>query len=266
MRSAADTHIDHIGGIMDADNKPLFANAEIWLSPADCDFWTHEGKLGTPLKAFVDHARKNLLPVHERVKFFGDGQEFLPSAQAIAAPGHFRTHDRHYRIRRQDFQLPRRPGASSDPAARKADDGVRLRQRPETIRQDAGQVAHDAGGEANARDVVPHPLAGLRQSREGGRRVQIRPSADKAFAVIRPRTRLNATGRFAGRLGVVQERQEWNRPAAATTVDAPINAAGAIGASVTSRNFGCPFTLDRTLREPASRSETAMCLLTPART
>ncbi|PTM52806.1 MBL fold metallo-hydrolase [Phreatobacter oligotrophus] len=81
-------HIDHVGGIVGADGKPLFPNAEVWLAQADFDFWTDEGKLGTPLKAFVEHARKNLLPVRDRIKFFRDQQEFLPGVQAIAAPGH----------------------------------------------------------------------------------------------------------------------------------------------------------------------------------
>jgi glyoxylase-like metal-dependent hydrolase (beta-lactamase superfamily II) len=81
-------HIDHIGGIGGADDKPLFPNAEVWLAQSDFDFWTDEAKLGSPLKAFVEHARKNLMPVRDRIKFFKDGQEFLPGVQAIAAPGH----------------------------------------------------------------------------------------------------------------------------------------------------------------------------------
>lgn len=81
-------HIDHIGGIVDANNKPLFPNAEVWLAQSDFDFWTDEGKLGSPLKAFIEHARKNLLPVRDKIKFFKDGQEFLPGVTAIAAPGH----------------------------------------------------------------------------------------------------------------------------------------------------------------------------------
>lgn len=81
-------HIDHIGGIVGADGKPLFPNAEIWLSEDDFKYWTDEGKLGSSLKAFVEHARKNLLPVRERLKFFKDGQEFLPGVTAVAAPGH----------------------------------------------------------------------------------------------------------------------------------------------------------------------------------
>src|SRR3982074_982511 len=81
-------HIDHIGGIVGADDKPLFPNAQVYIAQSDFDFWTDEGKLGSPLKDFVVHARKNLLPVKDRLVFFKDGQEFLPGVQAMAAPGH----------------------------------------------------------------------------------------------------------------------------------------------------------------------------------
>jgi glyoxylase-like metal-dependent hydrolase (beta-lactamase superfamily II) len=81
-------HIDHIGGIVGADDKPLFPNAQYYIAQSDFDYWTDEGKLGSPLKDFVVHARKNLLPVRDRLVFFKDGQEFLPGVQAMAAPGH----------------------------------------------------------------------------------------------------------------------------------------------------------------------------------
>ncbi len=81
-------HIDHIGGIVDANDKPLFPNAQIYIAQSDFDFWTDEGKLGGPAKDFVVHARKNLMPVRDRIKFFKDGEEFLPGVQAISAPGH----------------------------------------------------------------------------------------------------------------------------------------------------------------------------------
>lgn len=81
-------HIDHIGGIVGADGKPLFPNAQVYLAQSDFDFWTDEGKLGSPLKDFVIHARKNLMPVKDRLVFFKDGQEILPGITAISAPGH----------------------------------------------------------------------------------------------------------------------------------------------------------------------------------
>lgn len=81
-------HIDHIGGIVDAGGKPLFPNAQYYIAQSDFDFWTDEGKMDGPMKDFIVHARKNLLPVRDRLVFFKDGQEFLPGVQAIAAPGH----------------------------------------------------------------------------------------------------------------------------------------------------------------------------------
>lgn len=81
-------HIDHIGGIVDANDKPLFPNAQIYISQTDFDFWTDEGNLGSPLKDFIVHARKNLMPVRDRIVFFKDNQEFLPGVTAMSAPGH----------------------------------------------------------------------------------------------------------------------------------------------------------------------------------
>src|SRR3982074_3448395 len=81
-------HIDHIGGIVGEDNKSLFPNAQFYIAQSDFDYWTDEGKMGSPLKDFVVHARKNLLPVRDRLVFYKDRQEFLPGIQAMAAPGH----------------------------------------------------------------------------------------------------------------------------------------------------------------------------------
>jgi glyoxylase-like metal-dependent hydrolase (beta-lactamase superfamily II) len=81
-------HIDHIGGVVDDKDKVLFPNAQFYIAQSDFDFWTDEGKLGGSLKDFILHARKNLMPVKDRLVFFKDGQEFLPGSQALAAPGH----------------------------------------------------------------------------------------------------------------------------------------------------------------------------------
>jgi glyoxylase-like metal-dependent hydrolase (beta-lactamase superfamily II) len=81
-------HIDHIGGLVGADDKPLFPNAQVYIAQSDFDFWTDEGKLGSPLKDFIIHARKNLMPVRDRIVFIKDNQEFLPGVTALSAPGH----------------------------------------------------------------------------------------------------------------------------------------------------------------------------------
>ncbi|MDX2155209.1 MAG: MBL fold metallo-hydrolase [Hyphomicrobiaceae bacterium] len=80
-------HIDHIGGMVDAKNRRLFPNAQVYISQADFDFWTDD-KDPKKNKDFVAHARKNLLPYRDRIKFIKDGEEFLPGITAMSAPGH----------------------------------------------------------------------------------------------------------------------------------------------------------------------------------
>ncbi len=81
-------HPDHIGGVVDDNGKPLFPNAQFYIAQSDLEFWTDEKKMDGPLKDFIALARKNLLPVRDRIVFYKDGQEFLPGIQALAAPGH----------------------------------------------------------------------------------------------------------------------------------------------------------------------------------
>jgi glyoxylase-like metal-dependent hydrolase (beta-lactamase superfamily II) len=81
-------HVDHCGGCVGDDGKSNFPNAQFYLSQADFDFWTDETKVAKEFKAFLDTARKNLLPIRDRLVFIKDGQEFLPGITALAAPGH----------------------------------------------------------------------------------------------------------------------------------------------------------------------------------
>jgi glyoxylase-like metal-dependent hydrolase (beta-lactamase superfamily II) len=81
-------HPDHVGGVVGDDGKPLFPNAQYYMAQSDLEFWTDEGKNNGPLKDFIAIARKNLLPVRDRIVFYKDGQEFLPGIQAMSAPGH----------------------------------------------------------------------------------------------------------------------------------------------------------------------------------
>lgn len=89
---ATHAHCDHVWGIMADDGSRNFPNAQIYISQADFDYWTDEAKLAIKepafMQAFVDGARKNLLPNRDRIVFVKDGQEFLPGIQAMAAPGH----------------------------------------------------------------------------------------------------------------------------------------------------------------------------------
>ncbi|WP_298257383.1 MBL fold metallo-hydrolase [Bradyrhizobium sp.] len=81
-------HIDHIGGVVGEDGKNLFPNAQFYIAESDFNYWTDYDKAGPKLKDFVDHAKKNLMPVRDRLVFYKDDQEFLPGVHALAAPGH----------------------------------------------------------------------------------------------------------------------------------------------------------------------------------
>jgi glyoxylase-like metal-dependent hydrolase (beta-lactamase superfamily II) len=85
-------HCDHCWGTVDDNNNANFPNAQIYLSQTDYDYWTDEAKLSLKepayMKAFVEGARKNLVPLRSRINFIKDGQEFLPGVVAMAAPGH----------------------------------------------------------------------------------------------------------------------------------------------------------------------------------
>jgi Metallo-beta-lactamase superfamily len=79
-------HPDHIGGLSTANRRPQFPNAQIYISEIDFNFWTDAKLLGSPLDVFVALARKNLLPVRDRIVFIKDGQEFLPGYRLCSLP------------------------------------------------------------------------------------------------------------------------------------------------------------------------------------
>ncbi len=85
-------HIDHVGGICSDDGTPLFPNAQVYISERDFGDWTDESRLNSDFGVQVGVARRNLLPVRDRLVFFKDGEEFLTGVQAVAAPGHTLGH------------------------------------------------------------------------------------------------------------------------------------------------------------------------------
>ena len=172
-------HIDHIGGIVGADDKPLFPNAQYYIAQSDFDFWTDEGKLGGPLKDFVVHARKNLLPVRDRLVFFKDGQEFLPGVQAIAAPGHTVGHTIFMVTSAgKSFAFLGDLSHHAGAAAGEAADGILLRHRSEAGGGDAGEAAGHARGQQDPGHVLSLRLAGLWPCRQGRRRLPLLSRAD----------------------------------------------------------------------------------------
>lgn len=85
-------HVDHCGGNVDEAGKPVFPNAQYFISQVDYDYWTGDPKGPDGLKVFFETARKNLVPFRDKITFLKDDQQFLPGFTSIAAPGHTLGH------------------------------------------------------------------------------------------------------------------------------------------------------------------------------
>ena len=60
-------HGDHIGGITDGDGNISFPNARFVMWKGEWDYWTDESNLAEMPEARANFARKNLLPIADRV-------------------------------------------------------------------------------------------------------------------------------------------------------------------------------------------------------
>ncbi|MBI5593263.1 MAG: MBL fold metallo-hydrolase [Deltaproteobacteria bacterium] len=90
-------HGDHIGGLNDADGKPLFPKASIWVSQADNDFWLSQkiaDSAPTKAQPFFKMARDTAAPylASGQWKTFEEGSELVPGIRAVKANGHTPGH------------------------------------------------------------------------------------------------------------------------------------------------------------------------------
>jgi glyoxylase-like metal-dependent hydrolase (beta-lactamase superfamily II) len=82
-------HPDHCWQLAGENGTPNFPNADIFITEADFNFWTDEGKLSNDaVKGMIEGTRKVLLPLKDRMTFIQDGKEVIPGIQAMFTPGH----------------------------------------------------------------------------------------------------------------------------------------------------------------------------------
>lgn len=94
---ATHLHGDHVNGLIDADGKAIFTNAEIWAAQADHDFWLSEevaAKAPKEMQGFFKMARDAAAPYRAAGKWktFTSDQELLPGISSLAANGHTPGH------------------------------------------------------------------------------------------------------------------------------------------------------------------------------
>jgi glyoxylase-like metal-dependent hydrolase (beta-lactamase superfamily II) len=90
-------HADHAAGLLDAEGKPLFPNAEVRVTQADSDFWLSEeiaAKAPEGFRPFFQMARTAAAPYQAAGKWktFSGEAELAPGIHAVDAHGHTPGH------------------------------------------------------------------------------------------------------------------------------------------------------------------------------
>jgi glyoxylase-like metal-dependent hydrolase (beta-lactamase superfamily II) len=91
-------HGDHIGGLLTADNKPAFPNAEILVPAAEWAHWMDDAKMNAAPEAArggFANVRRVFAALGKNVAQYDAGKEISPGITAIASPGHTPGHTSH---------------------------------------------------------------------------------------------------------------------------------------------------------------------------
>ena len=88
-------HPDHIWGVLDDFDDPLFTNATYHFGRKEWDYWWDPATVntvGTNRASFAVGAKRRMEAIEDQVEFFNDGQEILPGIAARASFGHTPGH------------------------------------------------------------------------------------------------------------------------------------------------------------------------------
>lgn len=88
-------HPDHLWGVLDEFDEPVFANAAHLIGQAEFDYWTDPATvetIGEARASFAVGAARRLQALADRLTFLSDGQGVLPGVTARLTPGHTPGH------------------------------------------------------------------------------------------------------------------------------------------------------------------------------
>jgi glyoxylase-like metal-dependent hydrolase (beta-lactamase superfamily II) len=92
-------HGDHINGLVTADNKPAFPNAEIMVPAAEWKYWTDDGNMSKAAgNTIVENNFKNMrrvFGVNSKVTQYEADKELVPGIRSVATYGHTPGHTSH---------------------------------------------------------------------------------------------------------------------------------------------------------------------------
>jgi glyoxylase-like metal-dependent hydrolase (beta-lactamase superfamily II) len=88
-------HADHVSGLLTADSKPAFPNAEIMVPAAEWKYWTDEGEASRApegLKGGFANVKRIFGALSNKVTQFEGGKEVVSGITTLATPGHTPGH------------------------------------------------------------------------------------------------------------------------------------------------------------------------------
>ena len=88
-------HPDHLWGVLDDFDDPVFPDAQLMIGQKEWDYWTDPNTVNTIGEArasFAVGAARRLAAIEGQISFFNGGTEVLPGVMAHATPGHTPGH------------------------------------------------------------------------------------------------------------------------------------------------------------------------------
>lgn len=88
-------HPDHLWGVLDDFDDPLFPDARHFMGRAEWDYWYDPATvdtIGAERAAFAVGAKRRMEMIEDIVEFFDDGDEVVPGIAAVLTPGHTPGH------------------------------------------------------------------------------------------------------------------------------------------------------------------------------
>lgn len=88
-------HPDHLWGLLDEFDEPMFPNAALLIGRTEFDYWMDPetvNTIGAARTTFAVGAQRRLSAIADLVQLVADGQEVLPGVAAHLTPGHTPGH------------------------------------------------------------------------------------------------------------------------------------------------------------------------------
>lgn len=88
-------HPDHLWGLLDDFDDPLFPQARYLIGQAEWEYWMNPktvDEIGEARLSFAVGAQRRLALIKDQIGFFGDGDEIMPGVAARASYGHTPGH------------------------------------------------------------------------------------------------------------------------------------------------------------------------------